>query len=178
MTLGKVRRRSLAMGKEESETLLQRCLVGRMATVGSDGKPYITPVNYVYEPRARRIYFHHSPKRGHLLTNLRHSNKVCFEVDEPGPVVATGDYACNTTQAYRSVICFGPMSAVENAEEKKRIIGLLVRKYIDELMPDRLYGPEIVQLDRIMVLAMEIEVMTGKQRKLPAPRRGRERDES
>ena len=163
------------MGQEESEALLQRCLVGRMGTVGSDGMPYVTPLNYVYEPRAQRIYFHHSPKRGHLLTNLRHSNKVCFEVDEPGPVVATGDYACNTTQAYRSVICFGRMSAVENTEEKKRVVELLVRKYIDELMPDRMYDPELVQLDRIMVLAMDIEVMTGKHRELPMPRRRRER---
>ena len=171
MTLGRIRRPSLAMGQEESKALLQQCLVGRLGTVGSDGMPYITPVNYVYEPQTRRIYIHHSSKRGHLLTNLEYSNKVCFEVDEPGPIMATGDYACNTTQVYRSVICFGRMLTIEDAEEKKRILGLLVQKYVDQLMPDRVYKPELVELDRTMVLAMDIEVMTGKHRDPPTPRR-------
>ncbi len=169
MALGVVRLKDRAMSQEESQALLLRCLVGRVGTVGDDGMPYVTPVNYVYDPRARRIYLHHSPnKEGHLLANLRHSNKVCVEVDERGPVAATGDYACDTTQVYQSVICFGCMSAIDDPAEKRRVMGLLVRKYIDGLMPGRTYNPEMVELGRTMVLALEIEVMTGKQRKPPA----------
>jgi nitroimidazol reductase NimA-like FMN-containing flavoprotein (pyridoxamine 5'-phosphate oxidase superfamily) len=158
------------MDQEQNKALLQRALVGRMGTVGSDDMPYITPLNYVYEPQTRRIYFHRSPKTGHLLTNLHHNNKVCFEVDEPHSVVATGDYACNTTQVYQSVICFGRTSAVEDTEEKERVLRLLMRKYVDEPTPERVYNPELLQLDNTMVLAMDIEIMTGKHREPPPPR--------
>ena len=158
------------MGQGESEALLQQSLVGRIGTVGSDSMPYVTPLNYVYDPKARRIYFHHSPKAGHLLTNLRHNNKVCFEADKPGPVVASGNYACNTTQVYQSVICFGRTSAIEDAEEKERVLRLLMRKYVDEPTPDRMYNPQLLLLDETLVLAMDIEIMTGKHRESETPK--------
>ena len=168
MPRGKLWLMTRAMGMEGSEALLQRCLVGRVGTVGSDGMPYVIPMNYVYESQTRRIYFHHSPSgEGHFLTNLRDNDQVCFEVDEPGPLVATGDHACNTAQVYRSVICFGRMSTIEDVSEKKRVLDLLVQKYIDRHMPGRMYSPELVQLDQTLVLAMDIQMMTGKHRQSP-----------
>jgi hypothetical protein len=88
-------------------------------------------------------------------------------VDEPGSVIATGDYACNTTQIYQSVICFGRAAAVEDTAEKERIIRLLMQKYVDEPTPERMYNPELLKLDRTMVVAMDIEIMTGKHREPP-----------
>ena len=52
---------------------------------------------------------------------------------------------------------------------------MLMRKYVDELTPDRAHNPELVQLDRTMVLAMDIEIMTVKHREPPTPRRRRRR---
>ncbi len=37
------------------DRILERATIGRLATVGADGYPYITPVNYVYLDGA--IYF-------------------------------------------------------------------------------------------------------------------------
>jgi nitroimidazol reductase NimA-like FMN-containing flavoprotein (pyridoxamine 5'-phosphate oxidase superfamily) len=167
MTRGSLRRKDRALGKEEMEGVLNSCLVGRVATVGSDGMPYITPLNFVYDAGTQRICFHHSTEPGHLLENLAHSDRVCFEVDEPGAVFASGDYACNTGQAYRSVVCFGKMVFIEDVREKKDILALLAKKYIDDLTPDRTYKHGWEQLAVTAVLAMDIEMMTGKFCKAP-----------
>jgi nitroimidazol reductase NimA-like FMN-containing flavoprotein (pyridoxamine 5'-phosphate oxidase superfamily) len=64
------------MTDAESEALLLSAQAGRIATVCSDGSPYITPVNYAYEPATGRGYIHHSAKGGRLLDNLKiHSRK-------------------------------------------------------------------------------------------------------
>ena len=162
MILGNLRRSDRALGKEEIEAVLNSCLVGRVATVGSDGMPYITPLNYVYDPATARICFHHSTEPGHLLENLAYSDRVCFEADEPGAVFSSGDYACDTGQAYRSVVCFGKMVIIETPQEKKDILALLAKKYIDDLTPDRTYKHGWEQLAITAVMAMDIDIMTGK----------------
>jgi len=168
MTRGKLKRSERALNTEEIEALLKRCLVGRVATTGSDDMPYITPLNYVYEPQTSRIYLHHSSEPGHLLDNLRHNNRVCFEADEPGVLFATGEFACNTGQVYQSVICFGRMSLLETVEEKKHVLWLFTEKYIDGLMPDRKYKSALQQVEGTAVLAIDIEIMTGKYCKAPS----------
>lgn len=58
------RKHSELTGKVEIEGILQKTREGRLATLGADGYPYITPVNYVY--RQGSIYFHCALK-GKLL---------------------------------------------------------------------------------------------------------------
>ncbi len=55
------------------DAILSRCRVGRMASVGSDGYPYITPVNYVYLKEA--IYFH-CARAGEKLDNIGQDSRV------------------------------------------------------------------------------------------------------
>jgi nitroimidazol reductase NimA-like FMN-containing flavoprotein (pyridoxamine 5'-phosphate oxidase superfamily) len=49
------------MTDDESEALLLNAQAGRIATVCSDGSPYITPVNYVTK---RDRLLHHAAKGG------------------------------------------------------------------------------------------------------------------
>ena len=157
------------MSREESRLLLQQCLVGRIGTIDNDGVPYITPVNYIYESDLDRIYIHHSSKGGHLLTNLKYSSRVCFEVDQPGAIVnvSPGMHICNGDQIYRSVICFGHMLVV-NSEEKIRGLRLLGSKYSGKPVLVQTDELESAKLDRLVVLAIDIETMTGKCRE-PQP---------
>lgn len=144
--------------------LLQGALVGRVGTVGSDGMPYVVPMNFVYEPAGRRIHLHLARNPGHLAENLKFSPKVCFEVDEPGPVIATGETACETDHAYESVICFGEARVVSDQTERTRIARLFVQKYVDRGMPGRLCKPGLVYLEIVDFVTIEIAVMTGKRR--------------
>ena len=167
MTLGELRRSDRAMSEQESVALLRRALVGRIGTVDADGTPYVVPLNFVYEGEGRRIHVHRGRQPGHLTSNLEFSSKVCFEVDDPGPLVATGDAGCDTGQVYESVVCFGRARPVSEERERERIARLFLRKYIDENMPGRSYEPRLVWLGGADFVTIDIGVLTGKR--CPAP---------
>jgi uncharacterized protein len=153
------------MSDEENKALLQECPVGRIGTVSSDGAPYVTPVNYACDAETSRIYIHHSGKAGHLLANLKNSSRVCFEVDRPGAIVNISPCMpiCDGDQVYRSVICFGQM-CIANDEEKRCGLRLLGRKYIGRPASEQTTRFETAKLDRLVVLVIDIETMTGKCR--------------
>ncbi len=153
------------MTAEESAALLQWAQVGRVATVCADGTPYITPVNYVYEAVAGRIYIHHSAKGGRLLDNLKLNNTVCFEADEPVEAVnvLTGKHICDIDYSYRSVICYGRMS-IAGSEEKIHGLRILGDKYAISETARQSSGFEQHKLDRLVVLVIEITSISGKCR--------------
>jgi nitroimidazol reductase NimA-like FMN-containing flavoprotein (pyridoxamine 5'-phosphate oxidase superfamily) len=164
MTVGKLRRSDRAMSEEDTVALLQRVLVGRIGTVDAEGTPYVLPLNFVYEHPARRIHLHLATQPGHLLSNLKFSSKVCFEVDEPGPLIGTGDTGCETSQVYESAICFGRAEVVSDERERERIAGLFIWKYVDQHMPDRSYKSGLVPPSIVDFVTVEISVMTGTRR--------------
>jgi len=141
--------------------------VGRVGTVDAGGTPYVVPMNFVYEHEARQVHLHLAKVPGHLASNLEFSSKVCFEVDEPGPLFATGDAGCDTGQAYESVVCFGRAEVVSDEVERERIGGLFFRKYIDEHMPGRTYNSGLVWLSAVAFVTIHVGVLTGKR--CPAP---------
>ena len=164
MTIGELRISDRAMAEQDSVALLQRALVGRIGTVGADGMPYVVPMNFVYEYAGRRIHLHLGRQPGHLATNLAFSPKVCFEVDEPEAVIATGETACETDHVYESVICFGEAQVVSDQSERTRVAKLFVQKYVDQGMPGRSCKPGLLYLEIVDFVTIEIAVMTGKRR--------------
>ena len=164
MAVGRLRRSDRAMSDQDSLALLERALVGRIGTIGDDGTPYVVPLNFVCEDQGRRIHLHLARQRGHLASNLEFSSKVCFEVDEAGPLMATGDTGCNTSQAFESVIGFGRAQVVSDERERQRIAALFLRKYIDEHMPGRMYQPGLPSLSETSFITVEIADLTGKRR--------------
>ncbi len=164
MAVGELRRSDRAMSEGDTVALLQRALVGRIGTVDAEGTPYVVPLNFVHEHPPHRIHLHSARQIGHLASNLKFSSKVCFEVDEPGPLIATGETGCETSHVYESVICFGLAQVVADEGERARIARLFVQKYVDEHMPARSYKPELELLGSADFVTVEIEVVTGKRR--------------
>ena len=100
------------------DAILSRCTIGRMATIGKDGYPYITPVNYVYLNDT--IYFH-CASAGEKLDNINRDPRVCFEVDIPLAYLDLDYYgelpeACMVHQFYHSVIIRGKADIVTSLE--------------------------------------------------------------
>lgn len=116
--------------KQEIEEILRRARVGRLATLGQDGYPYITPVNYVY--LGESVYFH-CARQGEKLDNLRNNPKVCFEVDIPLAYLDTAfDRAmpvCDVGQFYQSVILRGQAEEVEQPAEKVAALNALMASH-------------------------------------------------
>ncbi len=113
------------------DSLLGRCRIGRMATIGVDGYPYITPLNYVYLEGA--VYFH-CARTGEKLDNIAHDSRVCFEVDIPLAYLDLDYYgdipeACLVHQFYHCVIIRGKAEIVSDIDEKIRALNGLVASH-------------------------------------------------
>lgn len=115
---------------DEIQRILDSAFIGRMATNGANGYPYITPVNFVYHEG--NIYFHCAPK-GEKLDNLTRDQKVCFEVDIPLAYLDTGfdpeRSSCNVHQLYHCVIIRGTARIVPDGSLKVAALNALVAKH-------------------------------------------------
>ncbi len=114
----------------ELERILTAATIGRMATIGQDGYPYVTPVNFVFDQGC--VYFHCALK-GEKLDNIVRDPKVCFEVDIPLAYLdldfnpAGG--GCKVTQFYHSVIIRGEARLLPDGERKVAALNALVAKH-------------------------------------------------
>jgi nitroimidazol reductase NimA-like FMN-containing flavoprotein (pyridoxamine 5'-phosphate oxidase superfamily) len=167
MPVGEPRIAERTMSQKDTVALLQRALVGRIGTVGSEGMPYVVPLNFVFEDGPPRIHLHIARQPGHLSSNLDFSSKVCFEVDEPGPLIATGETACETDHGYESAVCFGQARVISNKRERRRIARLFVRRFLDQAMPDRSYKPGLALLETTEFVTVHVDIMTGKRGPVP-----------
>ena len=151
------------MTAEEVAEALNRGYCGRISSIGADGWPYCIPMLYVWMDEC--VYFHGTSARGHLRANVDYSEKVCFEIDEPGEIFAYGRFECDTSVAYRSVIAFGRVRVVEDATTKPRFFDALMAKYAQPSWqrPKGFYP----RMEGITLYAIEIERMSGKKLDLP-----------
>jgi uncharacterized protein len=106
------------------ESIIQQAAVCRIGLC-DDGQPYVVPVCFGYEDGV--LYFHSSPK-GRKVGILRKNNAVCVEFDVDQEIVRA-ERACKWGIKYRSVIGFGEASFVEEAQEKRRALDIIMRHY-------------------------------------------------
>lgn len=124
------RKHSEITDPEEIERILAATTIGRMATHGADGYPYITPVNFVFHEG--NIYFH-CALTGEKLDNIAANPKVCFEADIP---LAYLDVklnpersACRLHQLYHCVIVRGEARVVPDGPLKVAALNALAAKH-------------------------------------------------
>lgn len=111
-------------------TILNSTTIGRLATNGADGYPYITPVSFVYHEGS--IYFH-CATAGEKLANMSRDSRVCFEVDVPlAYLEASFDAfrrACKLHQFFHCVIIRGEASILPGGPLKTVVLNALVSKH-------------------------------------------------
>ncbi len=124
------RKQSEITNPAELARILDAATIGRMATIGRDGYPYITPVNFVYDRGC--IYFHCALK-GEKLDNITRDARVCFEVDIPLAYKDLGfdpeGGACKLHQFYHCVIIRGEARVLPDGERKAAVLNALVAKH-------------------------------------------------
>lgn len=116
---------------EGIRSIIERCKTCHVAMI-DNGMPYVLPLSFGYalEDGALTLYFH-SAKEGRKLDILRRYNRVCFEMCFAGELIL-GDSPCNTGYDYASVIGIGEAKFIENAEEKRRALSLLMERQTGE----------------------------------------------
>ena len=161
--LGEVRRADKAMNEADTLALLARGAVGRLATVDASGQPYVTPLLYVWD--GREVWLHNAIVPGHLRANIEANDRVCFEVDEPGPVFPYGRFECDTSIAYESAIVFGRLRVVDDRDAKEGFCRALMAKFAPG-SGDRPPG-FFPRLGQIAVYTIAAQRITGKRTPLP-----------
>ena len=130
-----------------------RAMVCRIAMC--DGQtPYMVSMCFGY---AGDCLYLHCASEGKKIDILKRNPRVCFEVDvDQEPV--RGAQPCEWSLRYRSVIGFGNAVFVEESEEKKRALDLLMEQFGGEASsyPENALG-------RVTILRIDIESLTGKQ---------------
>ena len=149
-----VRRKDRIMAAEAAQELLECAEYGILATTGADGWPYAVPLSYIVVNNT--VYFH-CAHEGRKIENLTVNPKVCFTVvGETMPV-----YDKNFTTYYESVVVFGRVFEVREAERKTSLLMQLAEKYLPDYM-DKAPADIAKSLERTAVYGITIEELTGK----------------
>ncbi len=148
--------------KSEIDKILIECTVGRLATIGKDGFPYITPLNYVYWQGS--IYFH-CARTGEKLDNISAHPKVCFEVDVPLAYLDTGfdptHPPCEVSQLYKCVVIRGQGVVVDEQQEKVGALNALMASH-ENVAEFSGITEEMSAVKLCTVVAVRIKSITAK----------------
>lgn len=123
-----------------------------------DNEPYLVTLNYGYDGERKALYFH-CALEGLKLDFIRANPHVCAQVIEDRGY-KTGE--CD--HAYRSIVFWGTMHTVEDLQEKKRAIDVLLNHLEDD--PDRVREKSLKTDDvyrEVGILRLDIDEMTGKE---------------
>lgn len=151
-----MRRSAQQLPHEQAQSILAQASHGVLALTGDDGYPYAIPISYVYANS--KIYFH-SAVEGHKIDAIARSGKASFCVVDKDDVLPE-----KFTTVFRSVICFGKVRILADANEKRAAIEVLADKYSPGL---KQAANEMINrtFDRFCIIEFEIEHITGKQAK-------------
>lgn len=123
---GMTRREQQITEIDEIIKILDKSKVLHLGLVDGD-EPYVVPMNYGYimEDNKPVIYLH-CANRGRKLDVLRKNPKVFYELD-CDIVPFEGDVACRYGITYASVMGRGVAEFVEDVEEKKLALSILMK---------------------------------------------------
>lgn len=103
------------------QDILSRCTVCRLGFC-DQGQAYIVPLNFGWavENGTYTFYFH-GAREGRKLDLIRATGRAGFELDT-GCQLHLAETACGWSAAFQSIIGEGPVSFVEDPEEKRKAL--------------------------------------------------------
>ena len=110
---------------KEMEEIMHKAEVCHLG-LAVDNTPYVVPVSYGYEDNCLYI---HCAKEGRKLDMIRKNNTVCFQMDIDAGITGKDKPACGWSTTYRSVIGYGEAFVVEDFQQKKSALDIIMRHY-------------------------------------------------
>lgn len=93
------------------------------------GEVYIVPLNFGYRREEDTfVFYFHSAGEGRKIDIIKNKPYAGFELEGMCEIVR-GEYACSYSAKYESIIGNGYVSIVENDEEKKDGLRLIMKHY-------------------------------------------------
>ena len=147
---------------------LQRTAIGTLSTaalVDGQPQPFNSTLLFVYDTARHAIYLH-TARRGRVFENAHHNPRACFSVFEMGRLLPA-DTALNHSVEYASVVAFGSLCPVSDAQEAEAALQLTLDKYFPNSRPGRDYRPITSgELDATAVYRLEISEWSAKRKQV------------
>lgn len=115
--------------RTQIEAIIRQCPYCTVALTDAEGNPYAIPMNFAYHDGI--VYLHSGPEGGKVKMAERHP-RVCISFCEGHELVYMHrQVACSYSMKSRSVVCRGDVSFIDDADEKRRVLNLIMRQYTD-----------------------------------------------
>ena len=162
MSKGMTRREREVTDLEEIIGILDRAKIVHVGMVDGD-RPYVVPMNYGYIMTEGKLtlYLHGAP-RGRKLDILRANPNVFVEIDTD-IIPFEGEVACKYGLCYSSIMGEGVAEIVEETEQKKRALSLLMKTQTGK---DFEFDDKMVSV--VSVIKIDVAEYTAKKRPMPA----------
>ena len=127
-----------------------------------NNEPYVVPMNYGYTmENGSLVLYLHSAVRGKKLDMLQENSNVFFEMDcDRAPF--EGQVACQYGLSYSSIMGRGKARIVEDVEEKKQAMSILMKTQTGK---DFSFEDRLVSI--VAVIRIDVSEYTAKHRPIP-----------
>ena len=148
-----MRRKDLALTREDTLALIDAGEYAVLCLAGADGLPYGVPLDYVR--RGDSLYFH-GAKAGRKVDLMAENPRVCAVIVGDTQVVPE-----KFGRRYRSAIVEGPVELIDAPEEKRQAMTRVVAGRSPDYQEK---GQAVIEkmLDRVLVYKMKMETVSGK----------------
>ena len=127
-----------------------------------DNEPYVVPMNYGYTlEEGKLVLYLHSALRGKKLDMLRANPNVFFSL-ECGLTPFESQIACQYGLSYSSLMGRGNARIVEDVEEKKHAMSVLMKTQTGK---DFSFEDRLVSI--VAVIRIDVSEYTAKHRPIP-----------
>ena len=127
-----------------------------------NNEPYVVPMNYGYtEEDGKLVLYLHSALQGRKLDMIRENPRVFFELEcDQAPF--EGEKPCQYGLVYSSVMGRGTAGIVEDVEEKKKAMAILMKT---QTQKEFSFDDKLVSI--VAVIRSDVAEYTAKHRPLP-----------
>lgn len=138
--------------------IVHKCDCIRLGFVDGEDA-YIVPLNYGYEDKdGKLVIYCHGAKEGRKAEHIKRNGRASFEMDTKHELVAR-DIACDYSYMYQSVIGKGSIGFVEDYEEKKHALEIIMSHYSDK--KDWLFSE--ARINAVAVMKLSVTEWTAKE---------------
>lgn len=114
---------------DEIVKIIAKCQICHVAMVDPEGKPYVVPMNFGY---AEDMIYLHSAREGKKIDCLTKNPAVCINFSTDHELLFQNEeVACSYSMKYSSVICYGKVEFIEDAEMKRKTLDIVMKQYTE-----------------------------------------------
>ena len=158
---GMTKRERQIFDPQQIQSILDTCKVLHLG-LAVNNEPYVVPMNYGYTMEdGKLVVYLHSALKGKKLDMIRANPNVFFEMDcDRNPF--DGEKPCQYGLSYSSIMGRGKAVIVEDVEEKKKAMSILMKTQTGK---DFTFEDKLVSI--VAVVRIDVSEYTAKHRPIP-----------